>query len=292
MRSFSMYHPAAVLIYFVCVLVITMFINIPLILILSLSGAWVYHLLQDKGNFIRSIRFDIIIFLVIAVANPIFTHRGKTILLFMNGKPITLEALFYGVCMAVMMIGVIHWCRILTEIMTSDKLLYLCGKLAPNLSVVLSMSLRYIPLFRIQSAKVNYSQTAMGLYSEDSYMNKAKGSMRVFSIVLTWSLENAIDTANSMRARGYGLGKRSQFSNYRITMSDILLIVGSVLLTSITLYGCTVGFVDFEFYPKLSKFSASVYAILIYLSCGLLVFLPVLIELKEKLKWKFYRSRI
>ena len=292
MRSFSKHHPVAVLIYFISILMITMFINIPVILILSLSGAWIYNVTHDKGDFIRSIRFDIIIFLVIAITNPIFTHRGKTVLLFMNGRPITLEALIYGVCMAVMMVGVINWCKVLTEIMTSDKLLYLCGKLAPNLSVVLSMSLRYIPLFRIQSVKVNQSQSAMGLYTEDSYMNKAKGSMRIFSIVLTWSLENAIDTANSMRARGYGLGKRSQYSSYRMTMSDIILIAGSILLAGITLYGCTVGFVEYEYYPKLSQISTSAKSLFIYFSCGLLAFLPVLIELKEKLKWKFYRSRI
>lgn len=292
MRSFSMYHPIALLIYFVFVLVITMFINIPVILILSLCGAWIYNFYHDKGNFLRGLMFDMIIFVVIAVANPIFTHRGKTILIFMNGKPITLEAVMYGVTMAIMMLAVINWCKVLTNIMTSEKLLYLCGKLVPNLSVVLSMALRYIPLFRIQSAKVNHAQSAMGLYTEDSYMAKAKGSMRVFSIVLTWSLENAIDTANSMRARGYGLGKRSQFSIFRIKKEDILMIVISMILASVTLFGCSMGAIDFEFYPKLSSITTDTNSLLIYLSCGLLALLPILIELKEKLKWKFYRSRI
>ncbi len=292
MRSFRDFHPVALLIYFIVVLVITMFLNIPFILILSLFGAYLFHMLWDLRKFMQSLLWDIFLFVIISAANPIFIHRGSTILFFMNGKPITLEAMIYGVCMAVMMLGVIEWGKIFAMIMTSDKLLYLCGKLIPNLSIVLSMVLRYIPLFRIQSGKVSSSQTAMGLYSEDSYRTKVKGSMRVFSIVLTWSMENAVDTANSMRARGYGLRKRSQFSIFRWKMDDMILILMSIVFTGIIMISCTTGIVRFTFYPTLSLVSLSQKACLTYLSCGLLVLLPVFIELKEKLKWKLYRSRI
>ncbi len=67
------------------------------------------------------------------------------------------------------------------------------------------MAVRFIPLFRRQAERVSLSQKAMGLYAGDNYMDKARGAARVFSILLTWSLENAIDTAASMRARGYGI---------------------------------------------------------------------------------------
>lgn len=292
MKNFSSYHPVALLIYFILILTITMFISNPVLLILSLTGAWIYNLLHERTNLKRSLMFDLLLLTVITITNPIFNHHGKTILFFLNGQQITLEALIYGVCMGVMMLAVIHWCKALTNIMTSDKLLYLCGRIMPNLSIILSMALRYVPLFRIQSAKVDNSQTALGLYTEEGYMAKAKGSMRVFSIVLTWSLENAIDTADSMRARGYGIGKRSQYVIFRVNKSDVLLILFSILLNGIILYTCSVGFVSYEFYPKLSKVRISLSAIITYIACGLFVFMPVLIELKEKLRWKLYRSKI
>lgn len=292
MKTFGAYHPVSLLIYFTLILIITMFLNIPVILLLSLTGAAGYQLLSDRDGFLHGMLFDFLFFVIIAAANPVFTHRGKTVLFFMNGRPVTMEALIYGSLMAVMMLAVIHWCRILTKIMTSDKLLYLCGKLTPNLSIVLSMALRYIPLFRIQSARVNHSQTAMGLYTGDSYTSKARGSMRIFSIVLTWSLENAVDTANSMRARGYGMGKRSQFIIYRMTAEDIILIIMSSLLAVITLYGCSSGIVSCQYYPKYGSTAVSGNAVWVYLACGMLALLPVLIELKERLKWNYYRSKI
>lgn len=292
MRGFATYHPAAILIYFLSVITITMFINHPVLLLLSFVGAWIYNLLTDRRSLKGSIGFDLVIFTVITLANPVFTHRGRTVLFFINGRMVTLEAMVYGVSMAVMMLGVIHWCRALTKVMTSDKLLHLCGRLAPNLSIILSMTLRYIPLFKLQSVKVSDSQTAMGLYSGDTYMTKAKGSLRIFSVVLTWSMENAIDTANSMRARGYGLGKRSQYSMFRITKEDIALIILSVLLTGIIFTGSLRGTFYFGYYPELGQVYASAGDIVIYIACGWLVLLPVLIELKEKLRWNLYRSRI
>ncbi len=38
--------------------------------------------------------------------------------------------------------------------------------------------------------------------------------------MVTWSLENAIETADSMRARGYGLPGRTSFSIYRFDSRD------------------------------------------------------------------------
>jgi energy-coupling factor transport system permease protein len=292
MRRFASYHPVALLIYFVMVLTITMFINHPVILILSFLGAWIYNAVEYKSSIRSSVLFDFMLFIIIAVANPIFIHRGRTILFFLNGKPITLEAAAYGACMAVMMLGVIHWCKAFTRVMTSDKLMYLSGRLAPNLSIVFSMALRYIPLFKIQSDKVGNSQMAMGLYTGDGYMTKAKASMRIFSVVLTWSLENAVDTANSMRARGFGLGKRSRFSIFRMTIADIGLILSSTILAGIVFAGASFGKLSYEFYPSLDVVSKSDYSIFIDMACGLLILLPVLIELKERLKWRLYRSRI
>lgn len=292
MRGYSSLHPVTLLIHYTAVLSISMFINNPVILILSLIGAWLLILINDRWHFIRNLLYDIILFLIISAANPLFSHRGKTILFFLNGRPITLEASIYGILMAVMFLSVLNWCKSFTKIMSSEKLLYLFGKLSPNLSLVLSMALRYIPQFQHQATKINNTQTAMGLYSKDDYMDKVKGRMRVFSIVLTWSLENAIDTADSMRARGYGIGKRSQFSIFRMRMEDLLFLLVVVALYGIIILGSFLGLTEFNYYPKLSTVSSSPGAIMMYISYGLLVMLPSVKEMKEKLKWIYYKSRI
>lgn len=292
MKGYSSLHPAALLIHFAAVLAFAMFINNPVILILSLTGAYSFRLISDRRHFFRNMLFDLGLFIILTAVNPLFTHKGKTVLFFLNGKPITLEAGIYGIFMAVMMLSVLSWCRTFTKVMTGDKLLYLFGKISPNLSLVLSMALRYIPMLRLQAVKVNDTQTAMGLYSKDAYIDKIKGRMRVFSILLTWSLENAVDTANSMRARGYGTGKRTQFSIFRISKEDLLVLLETAVLSGIVILGYSLGAAQFLYYPKLSTVSTAPADIMTYVSYGLLAMLPAIMETKEKLKWKYYRSKI
>lgn len=292
MRGYSSLHPVVVFIHFTAVMVFVMFINNPVILIASLIGACLWRFMNDRRQCIKNMSFDLFVFIILAAANPLFNHKGNTVLFFMNGKAITLEAAVYGIFTAIMMIAVLHWCRIFTKIMTSEKLLFLFGKISSNLSLVLSMALRYIPMLRRQAIKANNTQTAMGFYSKDDYIDKIKGRMRVFSILVTWSMENAIDTANSMRARGYGKGKRTQFSVFRMTKEDYLVLLGTIVFSAIVIIGYTTGEVQFNYYPKLSLVSASAAANMVYIAYGLLVMLPSGLEAKEKLKWTYYRSKI
>ena len=104
-----------------------------------------------------------------------------------------------------MIVSVLYWFRTLTHIMTSDKLLYLFGSVSPKLALILSMTLRYIPLFRSQIRKTQQAQKALGLYKEDSIPDNIRGGIRIFSVMVSWALENGVITADSMTARGYGL---------------------------------------------------------------------------------------
>lgn len=82
-----------------------------------------------------------------SLANPLFIHNGETVLFFMNDNPITLEAIIYGGVSSLMIVGVLLWCRCYGAILTTDKFLYLFGRLIPKLGLILSMAFRFIPLF-------------------------------------------------------------------------------------------------------------------------------------------------
>ena len=86
------------------------------------------------------------------------------------------------------------------------------------------MAVRNLALFRAQMHKIQTSQRALGLYREGHLIDDLRGGLRVFSILLTWALENGIITANSMEARGYGGGKRSSFTYFRWHTADVMLL--------------------------------------------------------------------
>lgn len=292
MRSFGNYNPIAVAIYIFAVSGITMFCMNPILLSASLIGALLLFLVRNGRKQIGSHFAILALFVIMALINPLFNHNGVTVLFMLNDSRITLEALIYGAVASGMVIAVLYWFRTFTQIMTSDKLLYLFGKLSPKLALILSMGLRYVPLFKRQSKKINGTQTALGLYKDDNIIDRTRGGLRVFSVMLTWALENGIVTADSMTARGYGIGKRSHFSIFRFRRSDVLLLITSLILTALTCISLGVGSLDVTYYPSFVFAETTLFTYVGYISYALLVLIPILIETEEKIKWKYLKSKI
>lgn len=249
-------------------------------------------MLVRKKAILSDMGFYLPLFLLVAVTNPLFSHNGVTPLFFMNGNPVTLEAVVYGVFISVMVVGVLFWCKCYNEIMTEDKFLYLFGRIIPKMSLVLSMALRFVPMFKRQMKNVSRAQKAMGLYSQKSYVDRLRGGIRVFTAMISWSLENSMELSSSMRARGYGLHGRTNFSLFKFGARDAAVLLSGLLLFAAVLIGVGSGSIDFTFYPKLGKISLSLKSLITYISFFILSFLPFFIEVKENLKWKYYISKI
>lgn len=290
MRGFADCNPIAVTVYFLAVAGIAMFIADPLLYAISLVGAVLLFLLRNGCRDGKSHLFSLGLFAIMALINPLVSHRGATVLFVMNDNPVTLEALIYGICAAAMFLAVLYWFRSYSQIMTSDKLLYLFGALSPGLALTLSMGLRYVPLLRDHARRVQQTQTALGLYREDNLIDSIRGRLRVFSATATWALENGITTADSMTARGYGAGRRSRFSPFRFRRGDATLIAVILLLLALILWG--LRGMSFTFYPTITLPPVTAAGGIGYAAYGLLALLPSLVEGKEALKWHFLRSNI
>lgn len=293
MKTFGQYHPAVLLSYFLAELVVAMFVTNPVLQLGALLGGTLFcGMLISRRAFGSDLAFYLPMLLLVAVTNPLFSHNGVTPLFFLNGNPVTLEAILYGVAIAVMVIGVMLWCRCYSEVMTSDKFLYLFGRVVPKLSLVLSMTLRFVPMFRRQMHKVSAAQKAMGLYASSSVVGKVQSALRVFTAMITWSFENAMDTAASMKARGYGSKNRTNFSLFRFRAADGVLLAVCAALLGTVLIGTATGAVTFYFYPRISVLPTTSAAWAVYLAYGVLSFLPFILELKEVLVWRFCVSSI
>jgi len=286
LNAFSSYHPEVLMLYFVTVVTLSMLSMNPIFLAIALFGAMCYFAsLEGIKKFLTSICFYFPMFILIAVTNPLFSHNGETILFFLNDNPVTFEAIIYGMAIALLIIAVMYWFKCYNNVMTTDKFVYLFGRVIPKLSLILSMALRFTPLFKEQIKKISKAQKTMGLYSSKSISDKVMGGMRVFSALLTWSLENAIDTADSMRARGYGLPGRTSFSLFTFAKRDFIMLSGIIITLIAVLIDIPKGF---SYYPVISaidmRFS--------YFALAVLMFIPFLTEVKENLKWKYLISKI
>ena len=287
------FHPLLLFFYFAAVLLFAMFISNPVIQLEALIGAGLFLLITEtaRQNF-RTAVFYLIVIAAVGVSNPIFVHNGATPLFFMNGNAVTLEALAYGFCGGIMLAGVMLWCKSLTHLMTGDKVIYLFGRVIPSLSLILSMALRFVPLFKRQIKQISMTQKAMGMYSGNGITDKIAGGLSVFSAMVSRSLENAVVTGMSMKARGYGLKGRTSFSLFKARAQDIA--VGAVLaaLCVVVIVVAANGSLDFSFYPRIREIPTDTGAAAGYVSFGAIALLPFLIQVKENIKWRFLISKI
>ncbi len=290
--AFGTYHPFVNLIYFIAVISISIFIMHPVILCISFFSCFTYSIMLN-GH--RAVKFNLLymlpMMLIAAVFNPLFVHEGATILsYFYNGNPLTLESVAYGAASALMLVSVIIWFSCYNAVLTSDKFIYLFGRIIPSMSLILSMVLRFVPKYKAQIKVISNAQKCIGRStSNGNIIERAKNGLKILSIMLTWALENGIDTADSMNARGYGLKGRTSFSNFRFDSRDRTATLIIVILNAALLYGIGAGHTYIRFYPTVKLADLSVTSMFVYVCYLVLCFIPIIIDIMEVLKWKYLK---
>ena len=265
MRYFDRLHPITAFVYFVLILLVAMLTMNPVIItICYLSSVVFCGMLIGMRKLLSSLAYNVPLMLMIAITNPMFVHKGETILFFLNDNPVTKEAIIYGVFASMMIMSVFYLCRCYTEIMTSDKFIYLFGRVIPKLSLVLSMILAFIPKLKRKYREIDEAQKALGIYATQSYVDKLRSKMRVLSILLTNSLETSVDTADSMRARGYGLKGRTSYAIYRFTVSDFAYLVFSIVFGVSIVVLIMLGASEFYYYPTVTVIKGSPMIYILY----------------------------
>ncbi len=291
MNEFSKYHPIVNFIYFLTVIGFSMVFMHPATLAISLVAGFIYSVMLNGK---KAIKFNLVYMIplvfVTALINPAFNHEGMTILTYLpSDNPLTLESIIYGIASAVMLMCVICHFSCFNKIMTSDKFVYLFGKIVPALSLVLSMVLRFVPKFSLHLKTVSTAQAFVGRdMSCGNIIDRAKNGIKILSIMITWSLETAIDTADSMKSRGYGLPARSAYSNFRLGMRDVKALIYIIALSAYIIMGSLRGGLVFRYFPVI-KGNFDISVIPAYL---LLFICPIIIEVKEAIRWKKLKSKI
>ena len=293
--NFSSYHPFVNLLYFALVIGFSMTLTHPLAQAISLLCAIAYTVsVEGKKSVLFLLKFCLPTVLLTAFINPAFNHEGATILFyFSSGNPLTLESILYGLSTGVLLVIILLWFSSFNRVMTSDKFIYLFGKIIPALSLVLSMSLRFVPKFKKQMQAVTEAQRSLGRdVSSGSLFKRAKTAILIFSIMITWSLENAIETADSMKSRGYGLRGRTAFSIYRFDDRDAYAVVWLSFCGLFLLAGTLVSAFGFRYFPSIRHTALDMTTLPFYFVYLGLCVTPIVLNYREERKWKTLYSKM
>ena len=290
--AFSGFHPAVNLAFFVAALGMTMFIQQPVYLLISfVSGCAYLFYLQGKKGMLLQVGYLVPILIMMAIMNPMFNHEGVTVLWYLpNDNPITLEAICFGLASAVMMGASIVWFNCCNTVFTSDKIIYLFGRVIPALSLLISMTLRFVPRFKNFLQDVLRTQKAM--HKPENTKEKLQQALAAFSATVSWAMEQSIVSADSMKSRGYGMGGRTAFSIYLFEKRDGMILGLLVLLCLGAAIPHLTGLMGWAYYPSMTGELLGPVQIPAYLCYGAMCNLPLMIDVVEDRKWNALRSKI
>ena len=290
--AFSGFHPSVNLCYFAAAIGLSMFLMHPVFLLVSLFCGCAYLCyLQGVRGLIRQVGYLLPVLLFTAALNPLFNHRGETVLFYLyNDNPVTLESVCFGLASAVMMGASIIWFNCCNAVFTTDKIIYLFGRAIPSLSLLISMTLRFVPRFKEYLQTTVQVQRAM--QTPRTKGDTLKQALSAFSATVSWAMEQSIVTADSMKSRGYGASGRTAYGIYRFDRRDgiILLILAALTLGTVLPWG--LGCVRWDFFPAMVSPLLGFGQLLSYLSFTGLCLMPLTIDLTEDCKWNSLRSKI
>ena len=291
LKGFAMFHPMVLFFYFLLVFVILLSTLNPVLLgVFFVSGVMLFSLLHTFRKTLSELFFYLFVWLLVTLAIPLFHHNGMTILFFLNDNPMTLESMFLGMAIGFLIISFAFWCKNYSLYITSDKILYLLGTIQPQLAIWYTLLLRFIPQCKRNFRDIHSTQKTVGFYATSSLFERLFGFVKIIKVAFLLSVEQTFSQIDSMKARGYGLQKRTHFSIYKFYIWDCVCLVWLIVIGILFL----LNFKELDFYyePSLKALTLTKEMSLLYgilLSIGLL---PAMIEIKELVKWKFLKSKM
>ncbi|MBR5947746.1 MAG: energy-coupling factor transporter transmembrane protein EcfT [Clostridia bacterium] len=292
--AFDTVNPIVAFVFFAFALIMPMLLMHPALLVISLVCALIWlFMLRGRKAWGYILKFTLPIMLLTAIINPLFNHAGVTTLFYIRYNPVTIESIVYGLCSAAMLASVVLWFACFNQIFTSDKIVYLLGRFAPGISLVVSMALRFVPLFSKQAKRIAEAQRGAGMgVGGGNIVQRAKNGLSILSSLITWALESSVTTADSMRSRGYGLHPRRSFANYRFDGRDAL--IGGLLALGMLATALASGFklISIRFFPSYKANEVTPLFIAFLASYALTLLIPVIMNSIEAYRWHLLKSKL
>ena len=288
-RQFRQFNPYAVFVYYLVIIGATVMSRHPVFSLLSFFFSVIYGYIVDREKLSRLMKMIIPLMIFTVLVNSLFNHYGVTRLFRLpSGNNVTLEVLFQGILLTSSFGAVSVWLLDSTDALDYQKFMHILRHVFSGIVLVMTMSIRFIPLYSRQVRLIIDAQKGIGnLKEEKGYRKRLKNSLDIFSILTSWALENSIETADSMRARRYALKKRSSYRRYSFNDKDALLLTAVAVTAVMLIMAGHRGLLTVKYNPVIKFPVFDTVGYLSYAAFALLAALPVMVEIYGEKKWNF-----
>lgn len=289
--GFEKCHPAVNFIYFSAVIAGTILFNHPIFLLISFVCGFLYSI---KRNGWKAFVFNAILIpltAAFALYYSNYNHFGVTVLRQnMIGNNMTVESLVYGFALGVTAAGVLMWFSCIYSVFTTDKVVYLFGKVSPRLSLFLAILLRMVPRIKREAKKINTAQRGIGRgANQGNVFQRLRNSIRILSILITWTIDSLTLASESMRSRGSSLRGRKAFSIYRFDNRDRAYVIGLFVCLTLTMMAVMLKQTDILYDPRIIMTPITAMSYLFYTGYALLCLMPLGLEVWTQ--YRFWKAR-
>ena len=289
--GFEKCHPAVNFIYFTTVIAGMIVFQHPIFLLISFVCAFIYSI---KRNGWKALVFNVVLLPGVAAYAfyySSYNHFGATVLQQnMIGNNMTLESLVYGFVLGFVIAGVLIWFSCVYSVFTTDKVVYLFGKVSPRLSLFLAIILRMVPRIKKEAKKINTAQRGIGRgANQGNAFQRLCSSIRIVSMLITWTIDSLTLVSESMRSRGSSLRGRKAFSIYRFDNRDRAYVVGNFACLTVIFMAVMLKQTGILYDPRIIMNPITTMSYLFYVGYAVFCLMPLGLELWTE--YRFWKAR-
>lgn len=259
------HHTVAILTYLAALFTLPLIFSHPLYLVGILGVGILAIIAAQAGDKWESyLKAGLWMAILIMIINPLVFHAGGTALWHGPDIPVLgkvtvcLEAVCYGAAMGVRLLAVLTVFCLFNAVVHPDKTLSLFSRFAYKSALVASLATRALPAAGRDLANIREVQQMRGVnYSSGGPRERLRKYTWLLEVLLTSSLEGALQTAEAMQARAFGAGPRSRYRRELVRPRDFLCFTAGLLALVFSLYAKVKGYGDYAYYPQLGNLVAN-----------------------------------
>ncbi|MDK2856050.1 MAG: energy-coupling factor transport system permease protein [Bacillota bacterium] len=250
-------HPVSALTHVgALVLFLLLYAHPVLLLVLALLPGLTLAARGEVRAWRRQLAWGLTLALFILAFNGLFGGVGSTELFsfflpFIGRRTIFLERLVYGVAMALRLAGIIGAFALADRLVDLERLLYF-SPLAGRSSLTAALTLGLISRLNRSARTLLEVQASRGAPLAAGGLRRGiRAAGPLLAALTETALEDSLDMAEVLTARGYGSGRPTNFRPERWHLRDSLILLGTVSALACGLEGVRAGATSFTHYPAL-----------------------------------------
>ncbi|GEK34411.1 hypothetical protein [Kurthia sibirica] len=287
MKNFKELHPSVLIIYYlICIIVISLLNEPQLVsiacltmIILLLSYSTLQHVLNE-------LVFIVSLTLLIVIGFLYFYHNGITPMFYLNDLPVTVEVLKYSMFTALLVAFFLLSIQVMIHTLPSNRIIYVFTAFIPTVGVFLALCIRFIPTIKEHYKERVEVQKINGYFATKSRFDRYFATLQLLADSIFWALENTFNKWTLIKTRAFNTSRRTTFKRFSFNgsaYSQLILLLAATI--TLLFYWDELRF---YYFPETKIIEQKSQHLVIILA----MVWPLFLELKGRITWFYYKSKM